>query len=271
MLGVGTGLGVNRVRQLGGGFDADYQAVLDYATSQGYTLPSAGQQTLQNQLVVDLKAAGVWSKLDSLRVYATNGDANYALIDWIRLLTMTAVNSPTFTANQGYQGDGISAYINTGYNLAVDGINYQLNSASFFRYKRLNRTVGTSGTYDGARQSSPTSFVLLSAENNVNTDNYINSSSFGSFLNIPDTLGFQLNTRDSATTSAIYINGTLVNNMNVASVATPNANYYDFGYSNVGALTFPHNAQLSIAGAGGDLTSEQSDFNNAIQTYITSL
>jgi len=42
--------------------DSDYQAVLDYATTQGYTLPSASQQLLQNQLVVDLKDGGIWSK-----------------------------------------------------------------------------------------------------------------------------------------------------------------------------------------------------------------
>jgi hypothetical protein len=63
MIGIGLHIG-NRVMGGGGAaFDADYQAVLDYATSQGYTLPSTGQQTLQNQLVVDLKAGGIWSKL----------------------------------------------------------------------------------------------------------------------------------------------------------------------------------------------------------------
>jgi hypothetical protein len=44
---VGIGVGVGRQRFAsggGGGFDADYQAVLNYATTQGYTLPSAGQQ-----------------------------------------------------------------------------------------------------------------------------------------------------------------------------------------------------------------------------------
>jgi hypothetical protein len=47
---VGVGIGVGRQRfGGGGGFDADYQAVLNYATTQGYTLPSAGQQVKQNQ------------------------------------------------------------------------------------------------------------------------------------------------------------------------------------------------------------------------------
>ena len=57
---LGFGLGLNKWRRVGGvSFDPDYQAVLDYATTQGYTLPSASQQTAQNQLVLDLKAAGV--------------------------------------------------------------------------------------------------------------------------------------------------------------------------------------------------------------------
>ena len=55
-------LGTNRIGRLVvgeiGGFDADYQAILDYATIEGYTLPSEGQQTLQNTLVTSLKSAG---------------------------------------------------------------------------------------------------------------------------------------------------------------------------------------------------------------------
>ena len=66
-IGLGVGVGRQRFGVGGGGFDADYQAVLNYATSQGYTLPSASQQILQNQLVLDLKSGGIWSKLDSLQ------------------------------------------------------------------------------------------------------------------------------------------------------------------------------------------------------------
>ena len=135
MIGVGVGLRRRRFGGGGGGFDADYQAVLDYATTQGYTLPSSGQQTLQNQLVVDLKDAGIWSKLDTFGVFATDGDSDFALIDWIRLTDYTAVNSPTFTTNQGFQGDGVSAYIDTNWNPFTDGVNYTLNDASFGGYR----------------------------------------------------------------------------------------------------------------------------------------
>jgi hypothetical protein len=130
---IGIGVGIGRQRFAGGGgggFDADYQAVLDYATTQGYTLPSAGQQALQNQLVVDLKDGGIWSKLDTFGVFATDGDSDFALIDWIRLTDYTAVNSPTFTTNQGFTGDGVSAYIDTNFNPSTSGVNYTLNNAS---------------------------------------------------------------------------------------------------------------------------------------------
>jgi hypothetical protein len=41
---------------------------------------------------------GIWSKLDTFSVFATDGDSDFALIDWKRLSDYTAVNSPTFTA-----------------------------------------------------------------------------------------------------------------------------------------------------------------------------
>ena len=116
--------------QFAGGFDPDYQAILDYATLQGYTLPSASQRILQNQLVVDLKAGGIWTTLDTFAVFATDGNSDFALIDWIRLSQYTAVNSPTFTTNGGFNGNGTSSYIDTNFNPATSGVNYTQNDAS---------------------------------------------------------------------------------------------------------------------------------------------
>jgi len=118
----------------GTSFDADYQAILDYATTQGYTLPSSGQQVLQNQLVVDLKDAGVWSKLDLFYVFATDGDSDFASINWKdpNNHEITEFNSPTFTTNQGWSTDGTSSYLNTNYNFSTDSNNYTQNDAGVF-------------------------------------------------------------------------------------------------------------------------------------------
>ena len=103
--------------------DVDYQAVLTYATSQGYTLPSTGQQTIQNQLVVDMKAAGIaWSDLSLFYVMATDGDSNYAKINWANPGTFNATNvgTPYFITNEGFQGNGVNRALDTGFTPSTD-------------------------------------------------------------------------------------------------------------------------------------------------------
>jgi hypothetical protein len=114
----------------GSSYDADYQAILDYATTQSYTLPSDSQKLLQNQLVIDLKAGGIWSKLDTFANFATDGSSDFALIDWKRLTQYTAVNSPSFTTNQGFKGNGTSSHIDTNFNAFNDGVQYTQDNAS---------------------------------------------------------------------------------------------------------------------------------------------
>ena len=131
------------------GFDADYQAVLDYATTQGYTLPSAGQQTLQNQLVLDLKTAGVWSGLDLFYVFATDGDREYAAINWKdpNNFECDEYNSPTFTTNLGFKGDGASAYVDTNFNLNTDNVNYDPLNEDGSDFVYVDETGGTGGIF----------------------------------------------------------------------------------------------------------------------------
>lgn len=106
-----------------------YAAILSYATAQGYTLPSVGQQVLQNQLLNDLITAGIWDKLDTFAVFATDGSSDFALIDWKRLSQYTAVNSPTFTTNQGFTGNGTDQTINSNVQMNTQLVNYQQNDA----------------------------------------------------------------------------------------------------------------------------------------------
>ena len=136
-------------------FDVSYQAVLNYAIVQGHTLPSSAQRIKQNNLVVSLKNANYWNRFDSLAQFSTDGDTNFALIDWKRLSQMTAINSPIFTTNQGFKTNGTSSYINTNFNPSLNGVNYTQNSAGIsantFSLSSSNRyVVGTLSTADGA-------------------------------------------------------------------------------------------------------------------------
>lgn len=127
--------------------NSEYQAVLDYADSQGYQRPSYAQCALQDALVGDLKDAGVWSKLDVFYVFATDGDSDFASINWKdpNNYEITEVNSPTFTTNKGWSTDGTSSYINTNYNFATDSNYYTQNDAGIFLGFSEMDTSGYSG------------------------------------------------------------------------------------------------------------------------------
>jgi hypothetical protein len=107
-ISIANAIGVNRAS--GVKYDSDYQAVLNYATTQGYTLPSASQQIIQNQLVIDLKAGGIWNKLDVLYIFANDGGGDFGTLNWKSPLAnqATLINTPTFTTNEGFMGNGTS-------------------------------------------------------------------------------------------------------------------------------------------------------------------
>jgi hypothetical protein len=251
-----------------GGFDSDYKAVLDYATSLGYTLPSAPQQIIQNQLMIDLKNAGVWNKLDSFRVYATDGSAAYALIDWKRLVLCTAVNSPTFTINQGYKGNGTSSYIDSNFTPSTDGVNYTLNNASIFAYISAVRTTGQIQAYQGFFAG--VSWLLLSAGTNAIGESYINSVT--AVNNTTTGVGFQLVNRINANTLNVYYQGVIRNTNNAStSVSLPASKIWDLAANNNSSGAFFSDVQNAIVGYGANLNAEQSAFNTAVNNYMSAI
>jgi len=243
-------------------FDADYQAILDYGTTQGYTLPSSAQQELQNQLVIDLKGAGVWSKLDTFAVFATDGDSDFALIDWKRLVDMTAVNSPTFTANQGYVSDDVSSYINSNYNPTTDKVNFSGNEASVFSY------VFSSGSSINAYLIGNLQvrlFNLLTTSHRIHTTIGIDGADLSG-------TGFMFLNRSDSQTEEVYKNGALVTSAsNVTSTGVVDNN-------DTWVLATPSfggrysDSTVSITGWGGSFNAtDVSDFNTAITTYMSAI
>ena len=262
MFGVGVGVRVGGrtiVSSGGGGFDSDYQAVLDYATTQGYTLPSAGQQILQNQLVLDLKTGGIWSKLDTFAVFATDGSSNFALIDWKRLTTYTAVNSPTFTSNGGFAGNGLTSYISTNFNPATSGVNYTLNNAGRSFWVD-NRTILTGDSWEGLANSLGNKTVNSnSAVQRINSTNSLNSAVA---WNMDE---FHSINRTSSTNVELFTNTTQYSRTQT-SVAIVSENQL------IGRANPAYNSsRFRFYAMGGSLVSENTSFYNAINTYITSL
>jgi len=237
-------------------FDPSYQAILQYAKDIS-TLPSASQQFKQNKMLVDLKAAGIWDKLDTFGVFATDGNSNYALIDWKRLVTYTGIPTLTFTTNQGFTGNGTSAYIDLNYNGATQRVNYADDSAHQMVWVR---NITPSSPIATSNFASTRSNIQKTSSGN----NGINSSN-ATTLNATSSVGFIMYSRNSSLGYNQYNNNTLL--------ASPLQTRNQTG--GAAALLRSNTSysanQISIQSLGADLSSLASTYYTILNTYMTSL
>jgi hypothetical protein len=242
----------------GSSYDADYQSILDYATTQSYTLPSDGQKLLQNQLVIDLKAGGIWSKLDTFANFATDGSSDFALIDWKKLTQYTAVNSPSFVSNQGFKGNGTSSYIDTNFNAFLNGVNYQQDNASRGLYMFL--ADGTAAL-DGKAVASINNMVRTSTGfQRINNTAGLNAS-----FSFDADEGMKSIHRTSSTNVELFNDTTQASRTATSTTLNNNSQLILRSGASYGAHT------ISIYFNGASLVAENSDFYDALKKYFGSL
>ena len=101
--------------------------------------PSRARQIVINRLITSLIRDGVWTKLSMLKVQAAHS-SQAALLNWVSTsYPSSTVNSPTFTTDRGYAGDGVSSYVASGYVPSADS-NWTSTDHSFGRV--LNTFAG---------------------------------------------------------------------------------------------------------------------------------
>ena len=175
----------------GGGLDSDYQAVLDQATTRGFTAPSDTQQNLQSNIIKTLKAYGVWDKLDLFYLLAGEQE-NFARLNWKAPANFELANSgtPTFTTNKGFSNGGGSNYLDTTFNFSTNGDNYTLNDAgAFVAFPIMSTTSQTNNRVYGNEE--PTSANFLSPRIDVDgadssNRNWINGADYQDPDTAPD-------------------------------------------------------------------------------------
>ena len=252
-------------------YEAEYKAILDYATTNSYTLPTPAQRLKQNTLLSSLKTAGVWNKLDTFANFATDGSAQFALIDWKRLVQYNASTGPTFITNEGFTGNGTSSYINTNFNPTIGTNNYKVADASRCIYVR---TQGVSQSLDGVSTGNVNCFVA-SSSSTPSTSISLFRINQGS--NAPIWAGGAVNSnasnqmksihRTSSTASRVYLGTTSYDFTNLAGV---NA------LVSLDQLILQRNgvfgdSQISMYSMGANLVAENTAYVNAYNTYINSL
>lgn len=249
-------------------YDYSYQQVLNYAEAQGYTLPSAQTQFLDNQQVLSLKSTGVWDLLDVFYEYATDADSDFACINWKSPgnFNCLKVNSPAHALG-GFTGNGTTSYLNTQWNPLNNGVNYQLNSANFGYYVREN--ILASKIQFGARSAGTTNLTYETA----GTQGYINQNDPAGGAYVSNLLkGLRIIGRTSSTARERIINGVTESALIIqVSVALTEQNLYVLALNLAGSPSSFAANTISMAFTGGNLTGKHTDFYNTIQTRMTAL
>lgn len=261
-------------RVKGGGFDSDYQAVLDYAIAEGDTLPSTAQQELGNALMLAAKSSGVFGKAETMLVSATDGDSGFASICWKRREKYTLVNSPAYISNQGFFSDGVSAYLNS---------NFNTQSGSLYKQNDASEIIGVvnmpTGNVINSRLTGNVSLGNLKSIrlDGVNTNrNWFNSLSFQSFdVNQKKDGLVWATTRDSSTTGKFYEYDTTSDSLTVNSNLTTSSDlpynddasiFWDFG------ATAESGVSVGLHILASNITQVEFEaFMTAYTTYITSI
>lgn len=110
---------------------AEWKAIESYANTNSYTLPT--DVDAYDQLIKDLKAEGIWQKLDVFYAFVGDGSNGFKLINWKNPNQYygTAYGGLTWDLD-GVKGNGSNAYINTNYTSSLHAVNRKLGDASIF-------------------------------------------------------------------------------------------------------------------------------------------
>lgn len=246
------GLGVGRMgaaRTKGGGVsyvftNSEASALVARFTTQ----PTNARKALIDTLVGALKTAGVWSKLDAFYIMAAH-DAQAAQRNWIAdAYNLTPVNSPAFTVDRGYQGDGATSYLDTGFNPSTaPSPKFTQNSAS---HAVGSRTNGNTTQANGNANNTIVPSTGGSAFVRVNHTGGTAPSAVS-----PNSDGFFVANRSGANAQTLRRNGVSVISATDASSVPGNGNFWFCGRS---AMTFS-SLQQSEGFIGQSLTPTEQD------------
>lgn len=177
---------------------------------------------------------------------------------------ITEVNSPTFTANQGYTGNSATMALETNYNLLSQSVKYTQDSSSGFAYTRVN--INGAGLALGAYSAPNISaaFYPRFGGNNI----FYNNANAGvdGIASVSDSLGLFSVVRTNSTDITAYKRGVNIGTMSRTSVSLINDSPYILGCK---GLSLSGN-QISLSGFGSGAIN-QSNFYNAVQALGTSI
>jgi hypothetical protein len=161
---------------------------------------------------------------------------------------ITAVNSPTFTAYAGYQGNGTTSYLNTEYNPNTQGVNYTLDNACvgicLVSAPSSLSNAEEIGSYNGTNSTG----VIIDQGGN---DILLVNGTTNTATTAKGVAGLYVNIRTSIVATTGYYNGVSYYSSTVDSAkGIPNLVWYICGRNESGSLNVPTTRAYSMAFAG---------------------
>ncbi len=249
------------------GLNAATIAWISNVFAQSGVVVSDAQGLLINDLIVGLKADAIWDKLDRLFLFAVEAE-DEGLNDLIQGGIATAVNSPTFTPDAGFDGGNPNStkYIDCNVDLSLGGFNFVQDLADLIVW---SNTAGVSGDdMAGGRPSFAINSIYPRYADDHIYYNITSTTEVASPATISDGSGLYVASRTASNASALFRNGSSLFTGTEASAAF--------------SLTLPVYAlrgcygwstgQCSAVGFGGGLSStDQANLYARLRTYMTAV
>jgi hypothetical protein len=251
----------------------DYDALV-YINTYGITDPT--QRLALDYVCRELKLKGLWSKITYAQPMLYSGSST--IMGNIKItpsLTVTKMGGYTEGAS-GWQGNGTSGYLKTGY---LPSVQDTLNDQHIAYYSNTNNSLGSGTPFEvGVKGTGATSTYY----SNMRIKGSTTRDKFGGNMNTSyvdatntDARGFFIETRTSSTLVSYYKNGSLFNSSTASNTTgLPNLEYYINAFNDGGAVfaTSYSNQRCAWVSFGKGLTIQQAaDYYTIIQNYQTIL
>jgi len=249
-------------------YDAAAQAFFDRVATAGGTL-SATEKTATNQLVLDMKSAGIWTSM--IAVYPMVGASAAACAQNLVSSSFTGSFTSGWTfASTGVTPNGVSAYMNTGLIPSIDFSVASNSTSIYIRTESINAgsQVGTQSV--AGPETRNWLFVRYDATNYHEIRN--NRSIIASVTTPATSQGFWVNNRPNINNIKLIRNGSTLISSAVIQASFSTQSIYLGAINSSGTATEFTNRQSAFLSIGDGLSdTNASDFYTAVQTFQTTL
>lgn len=252
------------------GFDSESVALF----ARMDTEPDIARKTVINDFIVgiksDLSISNLSDAFDAIWFPAA-ATQQAARLNWVEDdHNLTEVNSPTWTADQGYTGNGTTQYLTTDYILSTDSVNYTQNDSSFGVYIRTN--TSSNNREIGVATAVPAFFSQIVTRNASDEFVSFHNSDADSIRDTEtDSRGLSTSVRTTATDVELFKNGvSFATDAANASTAIPAYEFYLLARNLAGVADNFSAKEIGFAFVG-DSTINQANLYTRVQQLFTDL